>query len=344
MKRLVLTAVLAVLGLSVAPVQAVGEKTPIVGLVHRQDVIPPVEAFRPVVNAGIITVYWKDLQGTKGGPLKTGAIDSAIAAAESYGQKVKLKVYAGRYSPTWAKNLGGSSGPSLCDPQGGDCYSMPRWWLPAFADAYDDLMAKLAAKYETNPTVTTVQASMTGLLFAEPFLRLAGDQTNVNRMVNKGFTFEKDDVAIRRMVSIHAARWPTTRTDLAVHPYQRIDAASKKYLGWDQDYTRSIMSLCRSTLGVRCQFGYTGHGKTVDPSQTHLVEMYGDLEMFGGPLWLQTATLDKLGGTCADIKEALQKGVDMGAQSVELPAGYQNVCHPEDLEPYDAALEANAVA
>lgn len=319
-------------------------KAPVAGLVHRQGAVAPTAAFLPVVNAGIISANWKDLQPTKGGPLVTGPIDSALAAAESHGQVVKLKVYAGRNSPAWVINLGGTGGVALYDPPDDDtAYKVPRWWTSAVGDAYEDLQAKLAAKYEGRPSVSTVQASMTGVLFAEPFLRVANLQQNVNRLVNAGFTAAKDDVAIRRMIAIHANWWPTTRMDLACHPYQRIDAATKRYVGPDQDYTRSIMDYARTLLGSRCQFGYTALGK-VPAAGTPEAQMFDDFAALGGPLWFQTATLEKLGGTCEGIKAALDEGVMEGGQSVELPAGYDDVCTPQDLASHDAALEAHVVA
>lgn len=318
-------------------------KTQLGGLVHRQDAVAPDVDFQPVVNAGIISANWKDIQPTKGGALVTTAIDSALTQAKNLGQKVKLKIYCGRNSPTWAINLGGTTGPCLYDPpDDSTCYKVPRWWTTALGDAYDELQTKLAAKYDADEAVTTVQASMTGVLFAEPFLRVANLQQNVNRLCNAGFTVAKDEAAIKRMIDIHVTRWPNTRCDLALHPYQKIDCAAKDYVGPDQTFTRMIMEYARSVLGTRCQFGYTGLGKVPDPGSAE-EQMIADMVELGAPIWYQTATLDKLGGTCADITAALEWGIAHGGGSVELPAGYDNVCTPDVLAPYDAQLEAQTL-
>lgn len=314
---------------------------PVAGLVHRQAAVASEASYRGVVNAGIISVDWKAIQPKKAGPLVTTSIDTALDEAEALDQQVKLKVFCGRGSPLWAINTG-RGGPCLYDPPSTeDCYKVPCWWESYMVTYYDDLMAKLAAKYDANPHVSTVQASMTGVLFAEPFLRVAALQQNVNRLVSKGFTAAKDEAAIRTMINIHATRWPNTRCDLACHPYQRIDAGLRRYVGADQGFTRSIMEYARDVLGDRAQFGYTALGK-VPESGSAEEELFADFAAVGAPLWMQTATFEKLGGTKAGMLAALQEGIDMGAQSIELPHGY-TAATPNELAPYDEALTSNSV-
>lgn len=221
---------------------------------------------------------------------------------------------------------------------------MPKWWTPRFKAAYDDLMAKLAAKYDPDPSVASVQISRCSTFFSEPFLRGATLAQNRTALIKAGFTAAQDDVCHREQVDAQA-RWQTTRWDLALHPYQRI-SDSGAYLGQDQAYTRSIMEYCRAQLGTRCSVGHTALGKEYasgEPEQA----MYGDIRAHRGlgfPVWMQTATLDKLGGDCEDIQRAIQEGVGLGAGSIELPAGYNSQCERSStLASHDRSVEGSAV-
>lgn len=311
----------------------------IAGLLHRQGPLAP-SAFRKVVNAGIITVNWADLQATSGGPLNTSMIDQQLDQAKTYAQRVKIKVFAGQHAPVWAKNLDGPPVRLFDPPSTRFFYAMPRWWTSNFLAAYRDLLGKLAGRYEADPAVTTLQASMCGTFFAEPFLRQAILSQNRSRLLAAGFSVELDDVAIRAMIVAHAELLPTTRMDLACHPYQRIDSDGS-YGGQDQAYTRGIMEFARATMGPRACFGYTAHGKDPEPGSAE-AQLYEDLAAVGHPIWLQTATLEKLGGRCPDLCAALADAVRRGAYEVELPAGYQQECTPTSLASFDTTLSTQA--
>lgn len=320
------------------------EKEPVIkalvkGLVHRQAAVGPA-AYKSVVNAGIITVNWKDIQPTAYGPLVTNFIDTELTKAKNLGQKCKLKIYAGQHAPTWVMNLAGGPVCMYDPPSTRTCYNIPRWWTYDVLSAYEDMLYKVAEKYENDPAITTLQASLTGTLFAEPFIRQAIEVKNRQRLLAAGFTIVKDKDAIINMILAHNDRFPTTRMDLALHPYQRIESDGK-YGGQDQDYTRSVMEYAREIMGEKCAFGYTAHGKEVEPDSAE-ERLYDDMVALGGPIWLQTATLEKLGGSCSDLKSTLQWAVDLGAYEVELPAGYQNKCNVNALKPFASALEANA--
>ena len=343
-RTVVVAASALALALMLAPApQASGAapKALVQGVVDRHGPVATKTAFRNVVNAGVISVNWSAIQKNQGGALTTGAIDDAIRRAENAGNLVKLKVYAGREAPNWAKNLDGAPYCLYDPPNTRTCYSMPRFWTANFRAAYDDLLSKLAARYENNETVTTLQVARCTTMNAEPFLRQAGTSANRRALLNAGFTVEKDEACLRQQLESHATLFPRTRSDLAIHPYHRIKSASA--FASDQDFTRSIMNYCRNVLGTRCVLGHTSLGKRYDAGSPE-AQMYRDIEALGAPIWMQTATMQKLGGKCADLIDALIEGDRRKASNVELPIAYDDKCTPDKLRSGDTALETNATS
>lgn len=339
-KAIVVASALALAG-QVVYVQAAGANGPkplLAGLVERHDAVAAKPAFRNVVNAGVISVNWSEIQRSQGADLDTTVIDDGIRRAKNANGRVKLKVYAGRYAPTWAKTLDGAPYCLYDPPDTDSCYSMPRFWTPNFKAAYDTLLTKLADKYEADETVATLQLSRCTTMTAEPFQRQAGSGPNRKALRLAGFTVDKDETCLKEQLESHAAIWPRTRADLALHPYQRVKSDSA--FTRDQDFTRSIMEHCRKVLGTKCVLGHTSLGKNYPAGSPEAV-MYTDMARFGAPIWMQTATLQKLGGTCADLVDAIAEGDRRGASTVELPISYDKKCTLERLTPGDTALEAN---
>jgi hypothetical protein len=310
------------------------------GLIHRQQALPPL-AWREVVAGGIIPVHWADIQPSSG-KWNFGPIEQELTKAKAAGRRVKLKVYAGRYAPEWVKNIGGAP-PCLYDPPSTrSCYTVPRWWEPAVVEAYRALLVGLGGRYDADPAVATLQASLTGTLFAEPFLRQAVDEDNRQRLLAAGFSVEADERALKAMIDAHALLLPYTRMDLAVHPYQRINPDGT-YGKQDQDFTSHLMEYANTMMGNRVAFGYTALGKVPEDGspEEELFEVLAEFGERGHPLWFQTETLEKLGDTCADLKSVLLEAVDYGAYAVELPAGYQTTCNPKSLQDYSRALQVS---
>lgn len=306
------------------------------GLVDRQGPIAPKSGFRAIVNAGVVTVAWSAIQPSADA-FRTDAIDTGIRKARNRGSRVKLRISAGVDAPAWAKTLDGPP-PCIVDPPStSNCKTVPRFWTPNFLAAWDALMAALAARYDGEALVSSVRIAACTTLTAEPFQRQVSSGENRRQLRNAGYTTALDEECHRRQLEIHAARWPTTTGELALHPFQRLTAGGFEH---DQAFTRRMMVLCRGLLTERCVLGHTSLGKTY-PAGSPERQMYADLADLGPPIWMQTASLQKLGGTCRDLLAALDEGVARGSSSVELPLNYDDKCRPRDLEPFDRRLEAN---
>jgi len=295
---------------------------------------PPPAAYLPVVGGYVVNVHWADLQPTAGGPIVSGnAIDQALQQLHQLDPQgrlgLKIRLFAGIWSPDWAKSLGGAPIP-VRDPTTGATGTVGRFWTADFGQAYQDLQSKLAALYDGVPEIREVTISRCTTVYAEPFIRDANDSSTVAALEAAGFTTEADHACIAGQITAHRV-WARTRSDLSFNPYQILGGGAGQRI--DEPFSESMMDTCRATLGNRCVL--ENNSLRTPPLYATL---YAKMQSVGPPLSFQTATLDKVG----DLGQTLDYAVSAGAGSVELPAGFDSVPVPR-LADYDNKLIANAL-
>lgn len=308
------------------------------GLYDRQHIPNP--TYLPVVNGAVVKVNWSDLQPVKGGPITVGnEIDQAVASAAvlnlanpALNLRLKLRVYTGVNAPEWAKQLDGPP-VTLYDPQTSALIgTVGRFWTPRFKAAYDDLQAKLAARYDLNPVIADVVISRCTTQFAEPFLRQGALAVNRAAYLAAGYTVAKDQVCLSEQIDTHARTWTRTRSSLAFNPYQAIDPAGVRI---DEPYTESMMVYCRQVLGARCVLGSNSLGWPLAGGA--YTALYSRLTALGPPLYFQTETAAKL----TDWRPALEWAANSGANMVEMNTAYDPEYPLSETGGFDAALERN---
>jgi hypothetical protein len=299
----------------------------------------PPSAYQAVVNCAIVKADWADLQPTQGGPIAANNdIDLMIAKANQINAanpglnfRLKLRVFAGLYSPEWAKHLDGAP-VDLYDPDTSAFLgTVPKFWTANFKAAYDDLMAKLAAKYDQVPVITQVVISRCTTQFAEPMIRQARLAQNRENFLAAGYTVAQDKACQREQVDTHNRVWLRTASSYAYNPYQAFTASG---VDSDPNFTVQMIDYCRQVLGSRCVAGNNSISSPLDDGNYTL--MYDKLNAVGAPLYYQTATEVKIG----DWRATLDWAADVGANMVELPKGY-NTWPVNELAGYDARLESN---
>jgi hypothetical protein len=312
-------------------------KTVIQGLIDRQG--EPAKKNLDSVHAYVVKVNWADLQPTSFGPLTAdNAIDKAVLRVrqpdfEAVHMVLKLRVLAGIGAPEWAKQLGGPPLPYVNNQEGGSVAggSIGRFWSPEFGKAYADLQAKLAARYDDVPEIREVTVSRCSTIFDELFVRQPGDPKNVQSLLAGGYTIAADKQCIKDAITEHDV-WKHTTSDVDFSPFPDVTNP-----GGDGDvtFTDEMMTFCRATLGIRCglQNNALSTSKLANP---RFQTMYAAMTRLGPPIILQTAARKRLG----DRDQTLGAAVKIGANSVELPAGYD--AWPADLLRSTAAgLTAN---
>jgi hypothetical protein len=311
-------------------------KPPLVGLLDRNGVPP--SAFLGALAGYVVNVYWKDLQPTPGATLTpNNAIDRAISAVNALNAAhgtnlgLKIRVFAGIWAPAWVKNLGGSPVP-LVNPQGGGSGTIGRFWTDAFGNAYNHFEDLLAAKYDEVPVVREVTISRCTTFYDEPFIRDTTDPDDVSALLDAGYTPTADENCQRQEIAA-ATVWQHTRSDLALNPYEVIGTLGTKAV--DEPFTLEMMQYCRQVLGLGCvlennslRYPVIGAGYEA---------MYESMSELGAPISFQTATADRVG----DLSETIGYAVTLGANSVELPGGYQSIETPASFSASSKLLAGN---
>ncbi len=296
-----------------------GLKPIIRGLIDRQG--EPRTKQLQFVHAYVVKLDWAQLQPTKDGPIAAdNPIDKAIARVrqpdyKKLGMALKLRVFAGVGAPVWAKALGGTP-IAYKNTQSGTATaggSIGRFWSPEFEQAYAQLQAKLAAKYDSVPEIREVTVSGCTTVFDEPFVRQVGSAGNVKGLQGAGYTVDADKACIESAIKAHDV-WKHTTSDLDFSPYPDITHPSADR---DLNFTLAAMSQCRAVLGVRC--GLQNNALSTEKLANPVFKtMYHQMQTLGTPLIFQTAAKSRLG----DSKQVLEAAVGLGANSVELPKGY----------------------
>jgi hypothetical protein len=298
-----------------SPAQRATLKPVLAGFLDRNSA-PPASFIR-VMGGWVVNVHWADIQPTKGAPIAANnVIDQAIATLHQIDPSgrmgLKVRLFAGIWAPEWAKSLGGPP-ISIEDPTSGAFGTIGRFWTDDFGAAYNDLEVKLAARYDSAPEIREITISRCTTVYAEPFIRDASNLVAVAALMSAGFTVDADQRCHREEVIAHQV-WIQTRSDLSFNPYQNLGGGPRT----DEAFTEEMITFCRSTLGARCVLE---NNSLRSPEQPQYSAMYAAMQQQGPPIAIQTAVLAKVG----DLGANIQIAISIGAASVELPAGYQNV-------------------
>ncbi len=311
-----------------------GLKEPIVGLLDRQG--EPKAGYE--LSGWVVKSSWADLQPTAGGPIaEQNEIDDAIVRARELGMVLKLRVYAGDEAPEWAKQLGGPPVP-LVDPADGQTFTIGRFWTEPFGRAYADFQGLLAARYDDVAEIRETIVSRCTTVFAEPFIRQTAAAENLTTYAAAGLNDETDLRCFKEQVDAHDV-WKRTRSDLAVSPYQSVQAKAaardegRAQRGGDLDIPEQVMRYCRERLGPRCVL--ENNSLRIEP-RAQYEELYEVMRGLGRPLAFQTANGDKVG----DLAATISRAADLGAASVELPISYRKA-PASDLGPGVGRLSSN---
>jgi hypothetical protein len=292
------------------------------GLLDRDGVPPP--TYLGSLAGYVVNVHWNQLQPTSGAALAAdNPIDQAITQVRALNATdhthlgLKVRIFAGVWAPDWVKSLGGAP-VTVVNPQGGQTGTVGRFWTDAFGQAYDRLETLLAGEYDQVAEVREVTIARCTTFFDEPFIRDASDPSTVSALIDAGYTLEADMTCQRQEIDA-ATVWKHTHSDLSVNPYQAIN--QDRTVSTDLAFTDLMMSYCRQVLGPACVLE---NNSLRVPPQPNYEAMYEQMLSLGQPIAFQTATGQRVG----NLQEALQYAVTLGANSVELPGGYQALATP----------------
>jgi hypothetical protein len=308
------------------------------GLLDRNGAPPA--AYVTSVGGFVVQAHWSDLQPSPGAQLTSNnAIDTAIndvrVLNNTYHMNLglKIRVLAGIWAPTWAKDLGGTP-VSLLNPQNGAEGTIGRFWTDAFGSAYDQFVSLLAAKYDNVPEVREVTIARCTTFYDEPSILDTGYLPNDTALLAAGFTVTADEECQRQEIDANAV-WQHTNSDLALNPYEIVNIAGS--VRTDEPFTESMMQYCRQVLGPACVLE---NNSLRSPPQAGYLTMYARMQTLGRPLAFQTATAARVGS----LDDTLAYAISLGANSVELPGGYEDLGTPAAFASTTRSLAANPLS
>lgn len=283
--------------------------------------------------AYIQRVSWAELQPTPYGPIvHPNPIDQAIAR----GVPFRVRLLAGAYAPQWVMDLGSVT---VTDTFLGanQTYVVPRWWTSRYAEAYADLIAKLAAEYDGRIPAITMSGPMT--VCAEPFLHQLASSATREAVLAAGWSTAAERAAFQRMIDAHTA-FRSTRTFMAINPGQTYDPTRGRWNLGDLSYMRDLTDYFVATLGRRAIVQNNSLNVTRATRNETYMAMYDymkQLHASGVPIAFQTAQTSLV----EDLPWVLDYAVAAGAHLVELPAKWDELDTPEHLAQVDQLLRAN---
>jgi len=337
--------------IAVVPLAHAQLKEPCRGLMIR-DFSGPVQ--HDFTDSVVVQTYWRDLETSD--QKFDGPGWAKIERLRAPGLKIRLRVFAGGHAPAFVKRLGGPgiSAPEHqidCSQTGGVAVwnnfdkrggSVPKFWLPEVLDQYEQLMAEVARRYDSAPDIREVVASGCMTVHAEPFYRAHSDTNSNRRLFEAGLDFEKDRAAHRRVIEIHHQLFQKTRASLAINAWDIIDDSPRHHRS-SFEPTAEFVAWARKLMGEKLVLQNNGTGVEANPSRgTPQTSHFAFLNSMPGPKGFQTRTLQRLGGEADGLFKTLDTCLRMGANFVELPAGFQRL-DLERLRAYDRKFEAMPV-
>lgn len=227
----------------------------------------------------------------------------------------------------------------------------PFFWTNAYLTAYGELLDELRLELARAPhgdLVTEVVDSACQLIYAEPFYRGQNGTGGTNRRLAElglgddipgsgayvapsAGTVTFDRYCHERAIVMHHQKLPCLITSLAVNPWDLVertrtdDAGTYRLASWTA--THDFLEWARTVTGDEwLLLQNNGLGEPAGDNCT--VGAPGSywcyIKSWPGPRGFQTESWPRLGSSGANLKLAIQHGLDMRALFVELPANWES--------------------
>jgi hypothetical protein len=292
--------------------------------------IPP--AGTPV-RVATVPVSWSVLEANRD-QMTLDPIESALDTAQSRDlDGVRLRVFAGRHAPAWAKDIG--DGPiGYVEPQNGQTGAIPDVWDPAYQAEVAELFAAICGSYDADPRLRLLFASGAMTWYAEPFIRGIASPENRQALLAAGYTKEADAAAQRWQLDIMA---PCTQTPigLAYNPWQFVNADGTG--GSSVAFMAEVMDHHIASFGERTVLQNNSIRSSFIGSPPPMYAEFRARLLAPGTTQYQTAAAVRIGDAAATMDWAIDY---LQASGVELVDNYAAVHTDAELADYDRRLRA----
>ena len=193
------------------------------------------------VDGIVVQLEWSELQpdaplnSNQKAVLDSSWIDDAIDEVETWNDVdgnnqlgIKLRIFAGIYTPQWVKDEAGSS--TLDFKRSNFDGDYPHFWKTKFKTRYKELHQLLAAKYDSEPLIKEIAISACMIKNADMH-RARSEYLNINILVDAGLTWRKDRTCQNWQINAVAGKWDTTWVSVArphFRQFKKMETPPKK--------------------------------------------------------------------------------------------------------------------
>jgi hypothetical protein len=288
----------------------------------------------PFIDHAVISSEWENLEPRDEDFSGPGweAIDSALEAYPDY--SFRLRIAMGQRAPDWVKAIdGGCVG--ITHPASGTRACVPRFWTDAYLDEYEEIMAEIARRYDTDDQILDVVNSACMTIYAEPFIRAGSDEGSNRRLWAAGLNEATDRHCLERSTQDMAGVFEHTRISLATHLQWQIVVGDGIEPSWEKE--RALLENLRAELGDQLVVQNNGLGGD-DGCENGAADMWCWLSEIPAPKGMQTEGDQKLELDGFVVDDAIVQALELGACFVEHNHFGDN---PSRAREFDAQLKAN---
>ena len=226
------------------------------------------------VDGLVITAEWGALQPTMDGEIASdNIIDQAIQkitdwnVGKAKGKQLflKLRVFAGIYSPKWVGKAVGSIDVDYKNSKQG---TLPYFWTDDFQKYWADFQLKLAERYDNQPLILDVALSGCMTHNAETMWRnySAKNDTTIETLKAVGLNIKDDEACLLGQIDAAANAWKSTNISMAINSWKDYD---KKGYPLKSSFVQKMVNRCSAKLGSRCIVGNNSVGNTTADKNEH---------------------------------------------------------------------------
>jgi len=286
-------------------------------------------------TAVVILAQWKQLEPERD-KFDFSMIEEALATIRKYNAAHanspmvgKLRVFAAAGTPEWVKKLDGDPF-TMTDKRG--TTTMGHFWAKGYGDAWRDLQAALAARYDDNPLLGEVAVSSCSSTTAEPFI-IALTPENLAVLHQAGYSDAAMKSCLAAAINDYSV-WKKTPIDYTFNEFRNSDSGRPVV---DLEFAPKVMDAFRAKYGKRGVIANHGLNDELRPGA---VRVYEEIKKLGPPIEFQTVAPN------VDWNRAVAKGLAYHPTEIEtwnsLDAGGQADYTMLDLFNWKAAMACAA--
>jgi hypothetical protein len=276
----------------------------------------------PAFVGTAVDVGWAQLEPRQG-QYDWAPLDSSLAAVSAYNRVhpssalgVKLRVVGGYAAPSWATRIGGA--PITIEDRAHTAGpgTLGRWWTGPYQASWSTFEHVLAAHFDADPLIRTVQVTSCATTTAEPFITPGGAADRAD-LAAAGWTASDEESCLSGAFAAYSG-WHHTAIDYPINA-----------LVMDVDGRRTATTAFPSTIATECAASLSRGGPECIIDNHGLRDSSatapGSSWLFAliDRLWQQHPTttqvgLQAFGPTAGEDCAALDVAVTHHARSVEL--------------------------